>query len=97
MGDLVVTEADMHALGGALTAVLDDLQALQGALLRMDAACVGAAPLLESQRTFTDTRRGDLTALGKGIADRHGEVEQVAPTLRTTDHRLAGDAQRRTD
>lgn len=95
MGDLVVTEGDMRSLAGALEAALTDLQAVQNALQRMDVGCVGAAPLIEAERTFTSTRRTDLTGLGKDLSERHQEAEQVAPTLRTTDHRLADDAQRR--
>ena len=97
MGDLVVTEADLQVLGGALATALSDLAALQASLQRIDVSCVGAAPLAEAERTFTSTRRGDLTALGAGLADRHTEVEQVVPTLRTTDHRVAAGAERRAD
>lgn len=97
MGDLVVTEADMQALSGALATALSGLAALQGSLQRMDVSCVGAAPLVEAERTFTRTRRGDLTALGAGLSERHTEVEQVVPTLRSTDHRVAGGAERRAD
>jgi hypothetical protein len=95
VGDLVVTEADMQALGGALATVLSDLEAVQSSLQRMDVTCVGAAPMVEAERSFTSTRSGDLTTLGKGLSDRHTEVEQVVPTLRTTDHRVADAAERR--
>ncbi|MBY8880790.1 hypothetical protein [Actinacidiphila acidipaludis] len=97
MGDLVVTEADMQALCGALATALSDLEALRASLQRMDVSCVGAAPLTEAERTFTSTRSGDLMRLGAGISDRHTEAEQVVPTLRGTDHRIADSAQRRAD
>jgi len=97
VGDLVVTEADLQALGSALATALGDLEALQGALRRMDVSCVGAAPLIEAEKTFTSTRRADLTALGSAVTERRHEVAQVAPTMRTTDHRVASHAQHQAD
>jgi hypothetical protein len=94
MADLAITEADLQSLSAALVATLNDLEALQSSLRHMDVGPVGAPPLLEEERTFTSTRDSDLTVLGEGIADRHGEVERVAPTLRATDHRLASNVQR---
>ena len=94
MADLAMTEADLQSLSAALVMTLNDLEALQSSLRHMDVGPVGAPPLLEEERTFTSTRDHDLTVLGEGIADRHGEVERVAPTLRATDDRLASNVQR---
>lgn len=94
MTDLVVTEADLQSISAALAMTMGDLEALQRSLRHMDAGPVGAPPLLEEERTFTRTRDDDLTVLGGDITDRHDDVERVVPTLRATDHRLAGHARR---
>lgn len=94
MADLVVTEAEMQSLSAALVVALSDLELLQGSLRHMDVSAVGAAPLIEEERTFTRTRCDDLAVLGEGIAGRRDDVERVVPELRATDRQLASRVQR---
>ncbi len=93
MADLVISDADLELLRGALRLVLTDLQGLQKSVSAMDAAPVGAAPLIAAQENFTGARRTDIATLGAGATALADKVDKVGKGMTATDLGLGGQAQ----
>lgn len=94
MADLVISDADLEMLRGALRLVLTDLEGLRKSVSATDEAPVGAAPLIAAQTRFAEARRQDIEALGTSSVVLADKVDEVSSTMKATDLKLGSQAER---
>ena len=94
MADLVITDADLEMLRGALRLALTDLEGLKKSVSAMDADSVGAPPLIAAQTSFTEARDQDIAALGAGATALANKIDEVGNEIKATDLRLGSQARR---